>query len=143
MGPALNMASALNGYALTDRGTWLAFRNRGGLAIVVEGDRRLFNQYGVMVVNPARHPHVKHASAKVFADWIVSAAGQAAIAEFKIGGEQAFFPNAQPRPTMLKCGEPTGDGCAPWPYRTRPEVAGPALARFHRSVARRRSAETA
>jgi tungstate transport system substrate-binding protein len=96
MGPALNIASALNGYALTDRGTWLAFRNRGALAIVVEGDRRLFNQYGVMVVNPARHPHVKHASAKAFADWIVSAAGQAAIAEFKIGGEQAFFPNAQP-----------------------------------------------
>ena len=92
MGPALNMASALNGYVLTDRGTWLAFRNRGALAIVVEGDRRLFNPYGVLLVNPARHPHVKHASAAAFADWLVSAAGQAAIAEFRIGGEQAFFP---------------------------------------------------
>jgi tungstate transport system substrate-binding protein len=94
MGPALNIASALDGYSLTDRGTWLAFKNRGALAILVEGDRRLFNQYGVMTVNPAKHPHVKHASAKAFADWIVSAPGQAAIAEFKVGGEQAFFPNA-------------------------------------------------
>lgn len=94
MGPALNIASALNGYALTDRGTWLGFRNRGALAILVEGDRRLLNPYSVMVVNPARHRHVKHENAKAFADWIVSAAGQAAIAEFKIGGEQAFFPGA-------------------------------------------------
>ena len=94
MGPALNMAAATGAYVLSDRGTWLAFKNRGGLRVLVEGDQRLFNQYGVMVVNPARHPHVKAALAQAFADWLVSAAGQAAIADYKIGGEQLFFPNA-------------------------------------------------
>jgi tungstate transport system substrate-binding protein len=94
MGPALNMASSLNGYALTDRGTWLAFKNRGELAVLVEGDRSLFNQYGVMVVNPARHAHVKAALAQQFADWIVSPAGQQAISAYRIGGEALFFPNA-------------------------------------------------
>ncbi len=94
MGPALNMGSASNAYVLTDRGTWISFRNRGELEIVVERDRKLFNQYGVMVVNPARHPHVKAAAAQRFADWIVSPEGQAAIADHRIGGEQLFFPNA-------------------------------------------------
>ena len=94
MGPALNMGASTNGYVLTDRGTWLSFKNRGDLAILVEGDKTLFNQYGVMVVNPARHPHVKAALAQQFADWVVSPAGQAAIAGYKIGGEQLFFPNA-------------------------------------------------
>jgi len=96
MGPTLNMASSIGGYALTDRGTWLSFRNRGELAILVEGDRRLFNQYGVIVVNPARHPHARHALAQRFADWIVSPPGQQAIAGYRIGGEQLFFPNASP-----------------------------------------------
>jgi tungstate transport system substrate-binding protein len=95
MGPALNMASAANAYVLTDRGTWLAFRNRGELAVLVEGDQRLFNQYGVMVVNPARHPHVKAALAQQFADWVVAPAGQQAIAAYRIGGEPLFFPNAK------------------------------------------------
>ncbi|HVE54766.1 MAG TPA: substrate-binding domain-containing protein [Ramlibacter sp.] len=94
MGPALNIAASGNGYALTDRGTWLSFRNRGDLAVLVEGDRRLFNQYGVMVVSPARHPHVKAREAQRFVDWIVSPAGQAAIAAYRIQGEQLFFPNA-------------------------------------------------
>ncbi len=94
MGPALNMGSVGNAYVMTDRGTWLSFKNRGDLVILVEGDKRLFNQYGVMVVNPARHPHVKSALAQQFADWIVSAAGQKAIGDYKIGGEQLFFPNA-------------------------------------------------
>jgi tungstate transport system substrate-binding protein len=94
MGPALNMASSLNGYVLTDRGTWLSFKNRGELGIVVEGDKSLFNQYGVMVVNPAKFPHVKADLAQQFADWVVSSAGQAAIASYKIDGEQLFFPNA-------------------------------------------------
>ncbi|MEO7151400.1 MAG: substrate-binding domain-containing protein, partial [Burkholderiaceae bacterium] len=94
MGPALNIAASMNGYVLTDRGTWLNFKNRGDLAILVEGDQRLFNQYGVMVVNPARHPHVKKDLAQAFVDWIVSPAGQAAIANYKIGGEPLFFPNA-------------------------------------------------
>jgi tungstate transport system substrate-binding protein len=94
MGPALNMGSSLNGYVLTDRGTWLSFKNRGELGIVVEGDKSLFNQYGVMVVNPAKHPHVKADLAQQFADWVVSSAGQAAIASYKIDGEQLFFPNA-------------------------------------------------
>ncbi len=96
MGPALNIASSSNAYVLADRGTWLNFKNRGELTILVEGDKRLFNQYGVMVVNPAKHPHVKQALAQTFADWIVAPAGQAAIAAYKIGGEQLFFPNAQP-----------------------------------------------
>jgi tungstate transport system substrate-binding protein len=95
MGPALNIASSSNAYVLADRGTWLSFKNRGDLAVLVEGDKRLFNQYGVMVVNPAKHPHVKKEMAQAFADWVVSAAGQAAIASYKIGGEQLFFPNAQ------------------------------------------------
>lgn len=95
MGPALNIASSTDAYALTDRGTWISFRNRGNLAIVVEGDTKLFNQYGVMVVNPARHPHVKTALAQQFADWVVSAAGQATIADYRIGGEPLFFPNAR------------------------------------------------
>ena len=80
---------------LTDRGTWLNFKNRADLAILVEGDTRLFNQYGVIVVNPAKHPHVKVALAQAFADWVVSPAGQASIAAYKIGGEQLFFPNAR------------------------------------------------
>ena len=94
MGPALNIASSTGAYVLADRGTWLNFKNRADLAILVEGDTRLFNQYGVMVVNPARHPHVKQALAQGFADWVVSPAGQAAIAGYKIGGEPLFFPNA-------------------------------------------------
>lgn len=97
MGPALNMAASLNAYALADRGTWLAFKNRGELAILVEGDKALFNQYGVMVVSPAKHPHVKQALAQRFADWITGPAGQAAIAAYKIGGEPLFFPNASTR----------------------------------------------
>jgi tungstate transport system substrate-binding protein len=96
MGPALNMAASMNAYVLADRGTWLSFKNRADLAVLVEGDKRLFNQYGVMVVNPARHPHVKKELAQAFADWVVSPAGQAAIASYKIGGEQLFFPNAKP-----------------------------------------------
>jgi tungstate transport system substrate-binding protein len=100
MGPALNTAAAQNAYILTDRGTWLSFRNRQELRIVVEGDARLFNQYGVMLVNPQRHPHVKAADGQRFIDWMVSPAGQAAIAGYKINGEQLFFPNAtQPEPT--------------------------------------------
>jgi len=96
MGPTLNTASAMNAYALTDRGTWLSFRNRGELVILVEGDQRLFNQYGVMLVNPAKHPHVKKEAGQKFVDWVVSPAGQAAIAAYKIDGEQLFFPNAKP-----------------------------------------------
>jgi len=94
MGPALNMAASTGAHVFTDRGTWLSFRNRADLAILVEGDRALFNQYGVMVVNPARHPHVKQAAAQAFADWVTSPAGQASIAAYKVGGEQLFFPNA-------------------------------------------------
>ena len=94
MGPALNMASSMNAYVLADRGTWLSFKNRGDLGIVVQGDKRLFNQYGVMVVNPAKHPHVKKDLAQAFVDWIVSPSGQAAIASYKIDGEQLFFGNA-------------------------------------------------
>jgi tungstate transport system substrate-binding protein len=94
MGPTLNTASGMNAYALTDRGTWLSFKNRGDLAIVVEGDRRLFNQYGVILVNPAKHPSVKKEMGQAFIDWLVSAEGQKAIANFKINGQQLFFPNA-------------------------------------------------
>jgi tungstate transport system substrate-binding protein len=94
MGPALNMAASTGAYVLADRGTWLNFKNRADLQVLVEGDKRLFNQYGVMVVNPARHPHVKAALAQGFADWVVSPAGQASIAAYKIGGEPLFFPNA-------------------------------------------------
>jgi tungstate transport system substrate-binding protein len=94
MGPALNTASASNAYVLADRGTWLSFKNRGDLAILVEGDQRLFNQYGVILVNPAKHPHVKAGEGQAFIDWLVSGEGQSVIAEYRIGGEQLFFPNA-------------------------------------------------
>lgn len=94
MGPALNIAAASNAYVLSDRGTWLNFKNRGDLAVLVEGDQRLFNQYGVMLVNPAKHPHVKVADAQKFIDWVTSPQGQDVIAQYKIGGEQLFFPNA-------------------------------------------------
>ncbi len=94
MGPALNTAAAQGGYVLADRGTWLAFRNRQDLKVLVEGDARLFNQYGVMLVNPARHAGVKAADGQRFVAWLVSAAGQAAIAGYRINGEQLFFPNA-------------------------------------------------
>ncbi|TSE28682.1 Tungstate-binding protein TupA [Tepidimonas thermarum] len=94
MGPALNMAAASGAYVLADRGTWLNFKNRADLAVLVEGDRRLFNQYGVIVVNPAKHPHVKAQEAQKFVDWVVSPAGQQAIASYRIGGEPLFFPNA-------------------------------------------------
>ena len=96
MGPALNTASASNAYLLSDRGTWLSFKNRGDLAILVAGDQRLFNQYGVMLVNPAKHPQVKVAAGQAFVDWLVSKPGQEAIAAYTIGGEQLFFPNAAP-----------------------------------------------
>jgi tungstate transport system substrate-binding protein len=94
MGAALNTASASNSYVLTDRGTWLSFRNRGDLDIVVEGDNKLFNQYGVILVNPAKHAHVKKDFGQAFIDWLVSAEGQKAITDHKIGGQQLFFPNA-------------------------------------------------
>jgi tungstate transport system substrate-binding protein len=94
MGPALNVAASTDAYLLADRGTWLSFRNRGTLAILVEGDRRLFNQYGVMLVNPAKHPNVKVTDGQAFVDWLVSAEGQRTIAEYKIDGEQLFFANA-------------------------------------------------
>ena len=94
MGPALNTASSMGAYILADRGTWLAFKNRGDLTILVEGDKRLFNQYGVMLVNPQRHPSVKRADGQAFIDWIVSPEGQRAIADYRIGGEQLFYPNA-------------------------------------------------
>jgi tungstate transport system substrate-binding protein len=94
MGPALNTASAANAYVLTDRGTWLSFKNRGELAVLVEGDQRLFNQYGVMLVSPAKHAHVKAAEGQAFIDWLVSPEGQRAIASYRIDGEQLFFPNA-------------------------------------------------
>lgn len=95
MGPTLNTASGMNAYAFTDRGTWLSFKNRGDLTISVEGDAKLFNQYGVMLVNPAKHAHVKVAEGKAFVDWITSKEGQDAIASYKIGGQQLFFPNAK------------------------------------------------
>ncbi len=94
MGPALNMAASLGAYVLADRGTWLSFKNRADLAVLVEGDKRLFNQYGVMVVNPARHPQTKVLDAQKFVDWVTSPAGQGVIAAYRIGGEQLFFPNA-------------------------------------------------
>jgi tungstate transport system substrate-binding protein len=94
MGPALNTAEAMNAYILSDRGTWISFKNRGDLVIEVEGDKRLFNQYGVMLVNPARHPNVKKDLGQAFVDWVISPEGQKAIAEYKIAGEQLFFPNA-------------------------------------------------
>jgi len=94
MGPALNTASGMNAYILADRGTWLSFKNRGELAIVVQGERRLFNQYGIILVNPAKHLGVKREMGQAFIDWLVSSEGQDAIAAYKIGGEQLFFPNA-------------------------------------------------
>jgi tungstate transport system substrate-binding protein len=94
MGPALNMASSTNAYLLSDRGTWLSFKNRGDLVILTEGDKRLFNQYGVMLVNPAKHPNVKSQDGQTFIDWLISPKGQETIAGYKIGGEQLFFPNA-------------------------------------------------
>ncbi|MBU3624911.1 substrate-binding domain-containing protein [Polynucleobacter sp. JS-Safj-400b-B2] len=95
MGPALNTASAMNGYILADRGTWLSFKNRGDLVILVQGDPKLFNQYGVMLVNPAKFPHVKKAQGQEFIDWLISKNGQDVIASYKIDGEQLFFPNAK------------------------------------------------
>ena len=95
MGPALSMASSMGAYILADRGTWLSFKNRGDLSILIQGDTRLFNQYGVILVNPVKHPHIKKVEAQRFIDWLVSASGQKAIADFKISGEQLFFPNAK------------------------------------------------
>jgi tungstate transport system substrate-binding protein len=98
MGQALNTASALSAYVLSDRGTWLAFRNRGDLGVLVSGDQHLFNQYGVMLVNPAKHPQVKRRQGQAFIDWLVSREGQDVIAGYRIGGEQLFFPNAGTTP---------------------------------------------
>jgi tungstate transport system substrate-binding protein len=95
MGAALNTASGLDAYTLSDRGTWLSFKNRGGLGIALEGDTRLFNPYGVIPVNPERHPHVKREEAQAFVDWITGPEGQAAIAGYRIGGEPVFFPWAK------------------------------------------------
>jgi len=95
MGPALNSAAGMNAYILSDRGTWLSFKNRGELVISVEGDQRLFNQYGVMLVNPAKYPHVKKEMGQAFVDWVISPEGQKTIADYKIDGEQLFFPNAK------------------------------------------------
>ncbi len=95
MGAALNTAAAMNGYVLSDRGTWISFKNRGGLVIAVAGDNRLFNQYGVILVNPAKHPHVKQALGQTFIDWLISPEGQQTIGNYKINGEQLFFPNAK------------------------------------------------
>jgi len=95
MGPALNTASAMNGYILADRATWLSFKNRGDLTILVQGDPKLFNQYGVMLVNPAKFPHVKKAEGQAFIDWLISKNGQDVISSYQIGGEQLFFPNAK------------------------------------------------
>jgi tungstate transport system substrate-binding protein len=95
MGATLNTASGLEAYSLTDRGTWISFKNRGNLAILIEGDKRLFNQYGIMLVNPKKHPHVKALEGQRFIDWLLSDKGQQAIAAFRIEGEQAFFPNAR------------------------------------------------
>ncbi|MCP3460163.1 MULTISPECIES: extracellular solute-binding protein [unclassified Bradyrhizobium] len=98
MGAALNTASAMNAYVLSDRGTWIAFKNRGDLDIVVEGDKRLFNQYGVMLVNPEKYPSVKKELGQTFVDWLISPEGQAAIAGYKIDGQQLFFPDAARKP---------------------------------------------
>lgn len=94
MGAALNMASSSNAYLLADRGTWLSFKNRGDLALLTEGDKRLFNQYGIMLVNPAKHPNVRARDGQAFIDWLISPKGQETIANYKVGGEQLFFPNA-------------------------------------------------
>jgi len=95
MGPALNTAVSMNAYILADRGTWLAFKNQGDFTVLVEGDKRLFNQYGVMLVNPDRHPNVKKELGQQFVDWVISPEGQKAIASYKINGKQLFYPNAQ------------------------------------------------
>jgi tungstate transport system substrate-binding protein len=95
MGPALNTTSAMDAYTLSDRGTWLSFKNRGNLEILVEGDPKLFNQYGVMLVNPAKHPHVKKTEGQAFIDWLISPEGQQAIAAYKINGQQLFYPDAK------------------------------------------------
>jgi tungstate transport system substrate-binding protein len=95
MGAALNTASASNAYVLSDRATWISFKNRGDLAIAVEGDKRMFNQYGVILVNPAKHPNVKKDLGQAFIDWLISPEGQKAIADYKINGEQLFYPNAK------------------------------------------------
>jgi tungstate transport system substrate-binding protein len=95
MGPALNTASAMNAYILSDRGTWISFKNRGELAVAVEGDKRLFNQYGIMLVNALKHPNVKKDLGQAFVDWVISPEGQKAIADYRIGGDQLFFPNAK------------------------------------------------
>ena len=95
MGPTLNTAAAMDGYTLSDRGTWLSFKNKQNLKIIVEGDRRLFNQYGVMLVNPAKHPHVKEDLGRQFIDWLISPEGQRAIADYRINGESLFFPDAK------------------------------------------------
>lgn len=95
MGPALNTAASMDAYILSDRGTWLAFKNRQNLDILVQGDKRLFNQYGVMLVNPVKHPSVKKELGQKFVDWVISPAGQQTIAAYKVGGEQLFFPNAK------------------------------------------------
>lgn len=94
MGAALNMASSSGAYLLVDRGSWLSFKNRADLTVLVQGDSRLFNQYGVMLVNPAKHPHVKASEGQIFVDWVISGPGQSLIASYRIGGEQLFFPNA-------------------------------------------------
>ena len=96
MGAALNTAKAMNAYVLSDRGTWISFKNKDGLDIAVQGNKRMFNQYGIMLVNPAKHPAVKKELGQAFIDWILSAEGQKAIADYKIGGQQLFFPNADP-----------------------------------------------
>ncbi len=96
MGAALNTAQAMSAYVLADRGTWISFKNRADLEIVVEGDRALFNQYGVILVNPEKHPHIKKAEGQAFIDWLVSSEGQKAIASYKVDGQQLFFPNAAP-----------------------------------------------
>jgi tungstate transport system substrate-binding protein len=99
MGPTLNAAAAMDGYTLSDRGTWLSFKNKQNLEIVVEGDRRLFNQYGVMLVNPAKHPHVKQYLGRKFIDWLTSASGQKMIADYRINGAQLFFPDTKGSPS--------------------------------------------
>ncbi len=98
MGATLNIASGMDGYVISDRATWISFRNKGDLAILVEGDPRLFNQYGVIRVNPDRHPHVNMNGAKNFSNWLISPTGQSAIAQFKVGGKQLFFPNYKEQP---------------------------------------------
>jgi tungstate transport system substrate-binding protein len=96
MGPALNIASASNAYILTDRATWISFRNKGDLTVLVEGDSKLYNQYSLILVNPAKHPGTKAALGQRFIDFLLSAEGQAAIAQYRVDGQQLFFPNAKP-----------------------------------------------